>query len=594
MNIKYDSWNLKYKKPFGAIKTNTEVTWKIEIDTPVNQVILWLTKAGEQPVAYPMNNDAKTNYYQTSVVITTSGLYHYYFEIKKGDQTLYYVQDEVEMGKLVTDFNQIVQFQQTCYDQEVPTVDWYRRGIVYQIFPDRFANGNEHGEVIGRKKNSFIYATKEDTPYYITDKNGVISRWDFFGGNLAGIRKKIPYLKELGVTAIYLNPIFLATSNHRYDTSDFMQIDPMLGDEEEFKRLLDSLHQNKMHLILDGVFNHVGYDSKYFQGALTSVDNQYYPWFMFTNYPTAYQSWWGVSTLPEVDKNNLAYQDLIYGKDGVLDKWTKMGVDGWRLDVADELPMDFLKKIRQRLADNNCQVEIGEVWEDASCKYVNDELRTYTAGDNLTGVMNYPVRSFILQLLQAGSHAQLKRAIVDFLRLVENYPFDFLLNCLNNIGTHDTVRIKTTLNKDEKLVALAFALLFMLPGVPCIYYGDEAGLEGKTDPDNRRYFPWGRESKFLAQKVNWWCKFRKETSALLDGKVGMLMDNQGLIGVVRYNTDKIIICLCNKTDQELQVDANLLEFYALPDLVKSQLLKHAKKRTLAPKTSTVIIDELEN
>lgn len=591
MKVKYNPWDSYYKNPFGAIKTNTTVNWAIDIDESVDKINLVLTKAGEQPVAYQMLADGIRGHYQTDVLITSSGLYHYYFEIKKNNQYFYFVQCEDELGRIVTEFDQIVQFQLTCYDQKAPVVDWYRQGIVYQIFPDRFANGNERGEVIGRKKNSFIYATKEDTPYYITNKDGSISRWDFFGGNFAGIRKKIPYLKKLGVTILYLNPIFLATSNHRYDTNDFMQIDPMLGSEEDFKQLLDELHQNGMHLILDGVFNHVGYDSKYFQGAISGQNNQYYPWFMFNNYPTDYQSWWGVSTLPEVDKNNLAYQKLIYGIDGVLDKWTKFGVDGWRLDVADELPMFFLKDIRARLAQNNCQVEIGEVWEDASHKYVNDELRTYTSGDNLTGVMNYPVRSFILQLLQAGSHAQTKRAVIDFLRLVENYPTDFLLNCLNNIGTHDTARIKTTLNEDEKMVALAIELLFMLPGVPCIYYGDEAGLSGKTDPDNRRYFPWSRESRFLEQKVSQWCKFRKDTPALLDGRTGMLMDNQGLIGIVRYNKQKIIIYLCNKSEQELHVDPKLLEFYALPKEVKQQLLAHAKQRIIQPKDGLVIVDE---
>lgn len=591
MKVKYNPWDSYYKNPFGAIKVNTSVSWAIDIDESVDTVNLVLTKTGEQPVAYPMSAEKNSKHYQTNVLITSSGLYHYYFEIKKINQTFYFVQCEDELGRIVNEFNEIVQFQLTCYDHSSPVVDWYRQGIVYQIFPDRFANGNEHGEVLGCKRNSFIYATKEDTPYYITDKNGAITRWDFFGGNFAGIKKKIPYLKELGVTILYLNPIFLATSNHRYDTNDFMQIDPMLGSEEDFKQLLDELHQNGMHLILDGVFNHVGSDSKYFQGAISGQDNQYYSWFIFNNYPTDYQSWWGVGTLPEVDKNNGAYRRLIYGDNGVLDKWTQFGVDGWRLDVADELPMFFLKDIRTRLAKNNCYVEIGEVWEDASNKYVNDELRTYTNGDNLTGVMNYPVRSFILQLLQAGSHAQTKRAVIDFLRLVENYPIDFLLNCLNNIGTHDTARIKTTLNEDEKMVALAIELLFMLPGVPCIYYGDEAGLSGKTDPDNRRYFPWGRESKFLEQKVSQWCKFRRETPALLDGRTGMLMDNQGLIGIVRYNKQKIIIYLCNRSEQELHVDPKLLEFYALPKEVKQQLLAHAKQRTIQPKDGLVIVDE---
>ncbi len=196
--------------------------------------------------------------------------------------------------------------------------------MVYQIFPDRFNNGNPHGEIQGRKKDSFIYATKEDSPYYIKDGHGDIARWDFFGGNFEGIRQKIPYLKDLGVTAIYLNSIFQASSNHRYDTQDFMKIDPMLGTEEDFKNLIKDLHKNRIALILDGVFNHVGADSKYFLSAVTDKTGPYYSWFNFINYPTKYQSWWGVTTLPEVNKNNADYQNFICGPDGVLAKWTRM------------------------------------------------------------------------------------------------------------------------------------------------------------------------------------------------------------------------------------------------------------------------------
>ena len=237
MKVTYDSWQKQYKTPFGAIQVNTLVTWAIAIDQPVQEADLWLTKLNEDPVAYPMNYNK-----ETQVRVGSSGLYNYYFAIKQNNQMFYVDQGLFGQGRLVQDDNNLNQYQLTCYERKVPQVDWYDQGVVYQIFPDRFANGNPHGEVTGRKKNSFLYATEEDTPYYIKNTRREITRWDFFGGNLAGIRKKIPYLKKLGVTTIYLNPIFLATSNHRYDTVDYMKIDPMLGDEDDLRGLIHDLH----------------------------------------------------------------------------------------------------------------------------------------------------------------------------------------------------------------------------------------------------------------------------------------------------------------------------------------------------------------
>lgn len=237
MKVTYDSWQKQYKTPFGAIQANTLVTWAIAIDQPVQEADLWLTKLNEDPVAYPMNYNK-----ETQVRVGSSGLYNYYFAIKQNNQMFYVDQGLFGQGRLVQDDNNLNQYQLTCYERKVPQVDWYDQGVVYQIFPDRFANGNPHGEVTGRKKNSFLYATEEDTSYYIRNTRGEITRWDFFGGNLAGIRKKIPYLKKLGVTTIYLNPIFLATSNHRYDTVDYMKIDPMLGDEDDLRGLIHDLH----------------------------------------------------------------------------------------------------------------------------------------------------------------------------------------------------------------------------------------------------------------------------------------------------------------------------------------------------------------
>lgn len=584
MKVTYDSWQKQYKTPFGAIQANTLVTWAIAIDQPVQEADLWLTKLNEDPVAYPMNYNDETQKYETQVRVGSSGLYNYYFAIKQNNQMFYVDQGLFGQGRLRQDDHNLKQYQLICYERKVPQVDWYDQGVVYQIFPDRFANGNPYGEVTGRKKNSFLYATEEDTPYYIKNSRGEITRWDFFGGNLAGIRKKLPYLKKLGVNTIYLNPIFLATSNHRYDTVDYMKIDPMLGDEDDLRGLIHDLHQNGMHLLLDGVFNHVGQESIYFQEAIKDKSSHYYSWFNFIDYPEKYQSWWGVSSLPEVNKSNPEYQDFIYGDHGVLAKWMKDQVDGWHLDVADELPMDFLRNIRNRLMKENCQVMIGEVCGDASDKFVNSEYRPYTFGDNLTGVMNYPVRNFIVGLLTSENN-DAEIALMNKLALVEHYPTNFLRNCLNNIGTHDTVRIKTALQNDEKLVLLALGLMFMLPGVPCIYYGDEAGLIGDKDPDNRRFFPWGRESRSLIAQVSKWINVRKQNPVLVKSKIGFLHIATGINAIVRYDEKVIMVYCINKNKAETVLAKENFAFYCLPKTIAEEVVAELDQTKLSGEDS---------
>lgn len=576
MEVEFNSWDKKFKNPFGAVQENTPTKWAIKVKGQVQEAILWLTKNSETPVAYHMQFNPQIEMYETEVTITSSGLYFYYFMIKQDDQVYYLERGNFGHGKITQNAQNIQSFQLTCYAQPVPEESWYQNGVVYQIFPDRFNNGLPNGEVLGKKKNTFIYATHEDTPYYIKDEQGNIARWDFYGGNFAGIIEKIPYLKRLGISAIYLNPIFLATSNHRYDTVDFMKIDPMLGSLTAFKELVWLLHKNGIHLILDGVFNHVGKDSIYFQEAIKDQKSPYYYWFNFMEYPSQYRSWWGIKTLPEVNKSNPAYQNFIYGDGGVLSKWTKLGIDGWRLDVADELPMDFLKHIRQRLDKEKCPVVIGEVWEDASHKFVNGFFRPYMSGDNLIGVMNYPARSFIISLLTKDDQIA---AQDKFSQLVENYPATFLKNCLNNIGTHDTERIKTVLDGNEKLVAIAFGLLMMLPGVPCIYYGDEAGLIGKKDPDNRRFFPWGRESEFLENTVRDLIHFRKKHLTLVDGKIGFIHVNSDINGLVRQKGEETIIFVFNKGKSEATLSESEIQVKCLPANIQKKT-----QRELADKT----------
>lgn len=592
--IHYNAWQLEFKRPFGALQAGNNVQFSVKVDCQsVTQVAVGVTKLDENTVFYPLTQDEnEPGRYTGEIKITTSGLYHYYFRVRReNDTALYLGHLHGGTGKETTDISKVEPFQLTCYDRQVPRPEWYRNAVFYQIFPDRFANGNPHGEIDGKKPNTFLYATTADRPMYIYDENHKIARWDFYGGNLRGIIAKLPYLKRLGVTALYLNPIFEASSNHRYDTNDYLKIDPMLGTEEDFKTLITMLHKNDMHLILDGVFNHVGKNSRYFNaghlygeqtGAANDKNSSYYEWFNFKHYPDQYDCWWGVDDLPMVNKDNPSYQQFIYGERGsVLTKWNDLGIDGWRLDVADELPDDFLRAIRRNLDRYDDRILIGEVWEDASSKVSYGHRRPYVSGDNLYGTMNYPLRQWVINFLQG--HGELVKVGEDLLTMVENYPRNFLLDCLNNLGTHDTERILTVLNQSVPMVKIAFALLFNLPGIPCVYYGDEAGVEGGKDPDNRRYFPWGRENTELQKTVHYWSDIRQECEALKEGQTGVMVAGNEVLGLIRYTSDRATLLLVNRENQYALVRD--LQFMHVPVSLQQAIEKRVAGLRMAPFTT---------
>ena len=343
---------------------------------------------------------------------------------------------------------------------------------------------------------------------------------------MEGIRLKLPYLKSLGVTCLYLNPIFEAHSNHRYDTADYNKIDPLLGTQEDFCNLCEEAHKQGIRILLDGVFNHTGSDSVYFnkkkrypgKGAYNSKKSRYYGWYYFTKHPDEYACWWGVKIMPTLNKNNPAVQQFFMGKEGVIHHWLSKGADGFRLDVADELGDLFLDGIHARVkAEDPGKLVLGEVWEDASNKISYSVQRRYLQGKQLDSVMNYPFKDAILNFFQDHDGEEFCERI---LTIVENYPTPVLNLVMNSISTHDTLRAITalagpprnSLSKDlqatyqmdwgtyqhgKYLLKMAAALQFTLPGIPCIYYGDEAGMQGYGDPFNRGCYPWGKEDQDL-------------------------------------------------------------------------------------------------
>ena len=374
------------------------------------------------------------------------------------------------------------------------------------------------------------------------------------------------------MTCIYLNPIFEAQSNHRYDTADYEKIDPMLGTERDFKSLCQSAEKLGIKIMLDGVFSHTGDDSKYFNrysrydsiGAYQSENSPYYNWYKFNKWPDDYESWWGIKILPEVNEDNPDFIEYITGKNGIARKWLRLGASGWRLDVADELPDEFLDEFRKAVKEekNDCLV-LGEVWEDASNKSSYGKLRRYLLGEQLDSVMNYPFAGAVIDFIR-DANAELFASRV--MSIVENYPKEVLDVLMNHISTHDTMRAITALagescayrdrrwqsthSLDEKeyrygmkLLMAASAMQFALPGVPTIYYGDEAGMQGYKDPFNRRCYPWGKENEEL---VEWYKKLgeiRSKNSVFKDGKFEILSAVAGCVAFSRKNDDEAILVI---------------------------------------------------
>ncbi len=475
--------------------------------TPNENAMLHLNRDGENAEHFTMEKTAFG--WSIALQIFKTGLYFYTFDI---ENVGFISCGALQQGEITQSPHG---FLLTIYSNGYKTPEWFKGGVMYQIFPDRFCKKGTMPDIKWR-------ICRDDwggIPSYKPNEKGKVLNNDFFGGNLQGIQSKLDYLKDLGVTTLYLNPIFEAASNHRYDTANYLKIDPVLGTEIDFQNLVNAAKSKEMRIILDGVFNHTGDDSIYFNkyghysslGAFQSQQSPYYSWYSFSEFPHKYESWWGIDVLPQVNEDDSSYQDFIFGQNGVLKTWLSCGIGGYRLDVADELPDFFLKKLRKSVKESNENaIIIGEVWEDASNKVAYSQRREYLQGKELDSVMNYPLKDAIIRYMTTGNANVLVQAVYT---LIDHYPKQ-TLDCLMNIlGTHDTARILTVLggiycnNKDEmaqqgaylsenaKKIAIeklkmAAILQYTMPGVPCVYYGDENAMEGHIDPFCRQCFNW--------------------------------------------------------------------------------------------------------
>lgn len=571
----FNSRKTEYKSAVRAIATREKVKFRIIVPRAIgcSGARLAVCKDGEDTVFYSMfwagmcGNDHE--YWELHFYATTPGLYFYHFELDT-PWGLNYIKN---IGGGIGDFNaQGAEFQQTVYDSSFKTPDFLKGGIIYQIFPDRFYNSG--AEKTGVPKSRVMRKWGEEPFWNESQMNGIWNN-DYFGGDLKGIEEKLPYIQSLGVTCIYLNPIFEANSNHRYDTADYEKIDPLLGTEQDFKSLCRKAKKMGISVILDGVFSHTGCDSKYFNmyshydsvGAYNSTESPYYNWYKFTNYPNGYKSWWGIKLLPEVDEENASYREYICGKNGILRKWLRAGAGGWRLDVADELPDIFLDELRNAVKeeDENAVI-IGEVWEDATTKFAYGKRRRYLLGRQLDSVMNYPFAQAVLNFVKGGCAETFADSVM---RIVENYPPCVLNELMNHIGTHDTQRALTQLagpdpeGKDRawqhehnilserdylkgvSMMKTASLLQYTLPGVPSIYYGDEAGMQGMKDPFNRACFPWNNINDELYKWYKRLGEIRLGCPAFKAGEFRIVYARAGALAYTRSSGENTVLVAVN-------------------------------------------------
>lgn len=594
MNIEkalFNSRDTDYRAPFGAVKENTAVLFRICLPRTLSCSGSCLQVAADSgneewgggfSMFWAGMEGDDMEWWECHYAPPAADVYWYGFALDTALGRRYLVRLPDGRAALVEKAG--VRWQLTCYDSDFTTPDWLAGGVMYQIFPDRFARSGE--QKTGVPSDRILRDDWGGQPQWKPDERGKVWNNDYFQGDLKGIEQALDRLVYLGVTCIYLNPIAEAHSNHRYDTADYSRVDPLLGTEEDFRSLAKTASVLGIRVILDGVFSHTGADSLYFnkngryssQGAYQSPNSPYTPWYHFRHWPEDYAGWWGFDTLPEVEECEPAFMDYILGSKGIVRQWLAAGAAGWRLDVADELPDAFLEELRNAVKTEDAQaLVLGEVWEDASNKESYGHRRRYLLGKQLDSVMNYPFREAIYRFLLEGSGDSFFNKVGD---IVENYPAPVLRLLMNPIGTHDTERILTLLagepvgghdrawqaahslshqqrEKGLRLIRLASALQYCLPGVPCIYYGDEAGVEGYKDPFNRGCYPWGNENKDLLHWYHRLGQLRKICPVLADGAFTPVFFADDIVCFERRQNESCLLCAVNRSDKESKINLPL-------------------------------------
>ena len=648
MSCLFNSYDPYFKQPFGAVRAGQSVHLTLCIPEELGYVDphLVIQKEGKYdvPVYYRMKFDGQTpkqNHFSVDVTLNDVGLYFYYFDLYTDFRRI--VRGPDNCG--VVSWQDGEKWQITVYEADFRTPETFKGKVFYQIFPDRFCEGVENKPM--PFPDRLYQADKHAEPFWQPNETGGHLNEDYFGGDLKGIQLKLPYLHEMGVDYLYLNPIFEAHSNHRYNTADYLNVDPLLGTNEDFETLCkeaakygigivldgvfshtgsDSRYFNRegrygeggayrdpnspyrswydfdpkykggyrswwgfetlcaearkygIGIVLDGVFSHTGSDSRYFNregrygegGAYRDPNSPYRSWYDFDpKYKGGYRSWWGFETLPEVNEETPSYVEFITGEGGVIDTWLRRGAAGFRLDVADELPDEFIEKVRtavKRVGPD--KFLLGEVWEDATTKFGFDKRRTYLLGKGLDSVMNYPFKNAVLGFVCGRDAGQ---TMTDILSICEHYPAPALDTALNFLSTHDTERALTVIADEpangrgrewqsgrcvtgdayeEGMLKLrmAYAIIYTLPGVPCLYYGDEIGMQGYRDPFNRGFYCWNSHEERLKPVLAQLAQLRHTCEAFRTGELHVLRAEGGVLHYQRIGEFEAAEIIVNRTE----------------------------------------------
>ena len=560
---------------------------------------------------YPMTRDTDGTFSALLTAPAEPGLLRYFFRLA-GD--VCFGADGVGCGGAQP-------WTVTVYDPAFRTPDWAEGAVLYQIFPDRFAPGGdafEKGVRAHRRRgrNIEVHARWDEPVKFSATTRPDYYPDDFYGGTLRGVAERLPELRALGVDCLYLNPIFEADSNHRYNTADYRKIDPMLGTQADFSALCAAAKALGIRVVLDGVFSHTGSDSVYFNrerrypgpGAYQGPESPYFDWYDFRRFPDDYRCWWNFPTLPEVNETNAGWQEfVISGQDSVLRHWLRRGASGWRLDVADELPDETIAAMRGAVkAEKPDALLLGEVWEDATTKISYGAQRSYALGRGLDTVMNYPLRGAILDFLLGKSDAG---AFADFLLgQKRRYPPPMYRCLMNLLGSHDTARLRTVLGsgtdgagmgreaqavfaltpeqgrRADAMQRLAAAILFALPGMPSIYYGDEEGMEGLRDPFCRAPYRAGDGTlrafyAALAQQ-------RHALEPLRRGDAAFAACGADTVCILRWRGEKAVLFAANRGGTPVTLRLAPADFRGLPKK-SAAALPALPALMLAPRSSAM-------
>ncbi len=570
-SVVHNAAKTRYRDPLGALRTGESVTLRLSVHD------VWFEHVNVTLIADGTSTDYAMVFMDGLWTVTLDVpadpcVIWYYFTLRSGDTHLYYGRSfgcAPCMGKIY--WEKPPAFQMTVYDRDFSVPEWMRNSIMYQIFPDRFASGDSENKKRGKAYHGglgrcvTVHEQWEEEPAYRPmEGKEDYEPCDYFGGDIRGIIKNIPFLKEFGVDLIYLNPVFESASNHRYNTADYTKVDPFLGTNEDLIELFEEAKKAGIRVMLDGVFSHTGADSVYFnkygrygeKGAYQGEDSPYYSWYTFTDFPDEYESWWGFKSLPEVNETDAGWiKAIIEGEDSIIKRWLRAGACGFRLDVADELPDETIEKMRRAAKSvGDDKALLGEVWEDATTKQSYGKNRTYALGRALDSVMNYPLRNEMVEFLCG------RKTAFDFKDFLvgqsQNYPMPMYFSLMNLLSSHDIERIHTSLaagiqstdltreqqahfvvlpdqkERADHLQKLAAAIQFSLPGIPCIYYGDEAAVDGLKDPFNRKPYVTGDNAmRSFYKKIT---QIRRESVVLKTGAYSFFAVNDDVICILRF------------------------------------------------------------